>query len=143
MGRRRGSAPLPTLVADQRVPRGDRPTHPASTGVGLPPLEGHHGNHSLDEVKRGPLFWLGVALLAVGLLGHLLAADGTGGRPVDYQHHVLGFVIIAAVTGPIAWVLGRFFWRHRQDITVLVIGALQAVFGLLVYAQRFYVASNF
>ena len=72
-------------------------------------------------------------LLVVGLLGHLLAAHGTGGRPIDYQHHVLGFVLIAVVTGAIIVGLSLRFWRRRHDVTLLTIGAVQALLGLAVY----------
>jgi hypothetical protein len=93
--------------------------------------------------RRSVLTWLGLVLLAIGLLGHLLAAHGTGGRPIDYQHHVLGFFIIALGSGAIIAALGWKFWPARRDITFLVIGAIQAIFGAIVYLERFAVATNF
>ena len=86
--------------------------------------------------------WLGVALLVVGLLGHILAAHGTGGRPVDYQHHVIGFFLIALVTAPIVALVAWRFWKGRNDITLLVFGVIQALAGILIYLQRFWVATS-
>lgn len=76
--------------------------------------------------------WGGVLLLGLGLLGHLYAAYAMGGSTVAYTHHVLGFFLILAVTGAIIVVLGRRFWRSRPDITLLAVGVVQALFGLLV-----------
>ena len=86
--------------------------------------------------------WIGVLLLFVGLLGHVLAAHGTGGRPVDYRHHVAGFFLIALLSGPIIAALGWRFWKGRHDITLLVFGALQALVGLLIYLERYRVAAG-
>ena len=86
--------------------------------------------------------WLGVVLLAVGLLGHLLAAQGTGGRAIDYRHHVTGFVLLTVVSGLIVGAIGWRFWKRRHDITLLIVGALQALIGLAIYLQRFDVAAN-
>jgi hypothetical protein len=76
--------------------------------------------------------WAGIGLLALGLLGHLYAAHAIGGTRLAYGHHVFGFFLILAVTGAIVAALGRHFWRSRPDVTVLVIGAVQALVGLLV-----------
>ena len=81
--------------------------------------------------------WLGVILLGVGLLGHLLAAQGIGGSSVAYTHHIFGFFLILIVTGALIAGLGWRFWKGRHDITLLIIGAVQALFGLLVYLERF------
>jgi len=81
--------------------------------------------------------WLGVILLAVGLAGHLFAAQAIGGYYVAYRDHVFGFVLIAIVTGAIIAGLGWRFWKGRHDITLLAIGAVQAIFGFLIYLQRF------
>lgn len=70
--------------------------------------------------------------MLVGLIGHLYAAHAIGGSQVAYSHHVLGFFLILIITGPIIWALGRRFWRSRTDITVLIAGAVQAVFGLFI-----------
>ena len=33
--------------------------------------------------------------------------------------------------------LGWKFWRGRKDITLLIIGVVQALFGIIVYINRF------
>ncbi len=77
---------------------------------------------------------LGVVLLAIGLAGHLLAANAEGGHTIHYRHHILGFFLITVVSGILVAALSRFFWRGRHDITLLIVGALQTVSGLLIYA---------
>lgn len=88
----------------------------------------------MRQIWRG----LVVVLLALGLLGHLLAARviGTGQA---YGHHVFGFFFILAVTGSIILALGRWLWRDRPHVTWLVVGAVQAFFGLLIYLYRFHI----
>jgi len=81
--------------------------------------------------------WLGVTLLGAGLLGHLLAAQAIGGSAVAYRDHILGFGILSVVSGAIIAGLGWRFWRGRHDITLLILGATQALFGLVVYVERF------
>lgn len=81
--------------------------------------------------------WLGVILLGVGLLGHLLAAQAIGGSPVAYGHHIFGFFLILLVSGALIAGLGWRFWRGRHDITLLIVGAVQALFGLVIYVERF------
>ena len=76
---------------------------------------------------------LGILLLIIGLAGHLLAADAEGGRPLYYQHHVFGFVLLTVVSAIIVAILGRFFWRGRHDVTVLIVGAMQAIFGFVIF----------
>jgi len=78
---------------------------------------------------------LGIVLLGVGLMGHLLAANAEGGRALHYRHHIVGFFILSVVSGILIAILGRFFWKGRHDVTLLIVGALQTVFGLLVYAM--------
>jgi hypothetical protein len=85
------------------------------------------------------LIWFGVLLLGLGLLGHLLAAQAIGGSHVAYRDHIFGFVLILLVSGALIAVLGWRFWRGRHDITLLVIGAVQALFGLVIYIERFHV----
>jgi hypothetical protein len=41
------------------------------------------------------------------------------------------------VFGAVAAALGWRFWKHRPDITLLVVGVAQALFGLAVYIERF------
>ena len=79
--------------------------------------------------------WLGVLLLAAGLLFHLLAANAEGGRAIHYRHHVLGFVLLTAAASFLVVGLGRFFWRGRHDFTVLVVGALQTILGIWVFTM--------
>jgi hypothetical protein len=80
---------------------------------------------------------LGVILLGVGLLLHLLSARAIGGSYVAYRDHILGFVGLTLVSGAIVAGLGWRFWRGRHDITLLVLGVLQTVIGVLVYINRF------
>jgi hypothetical protein len=81
--------------------------------------------------------WFGVVLLGGGLVGHLLAAQAIGGSRLAYTHHIIGFVGLTVVSGAIIVGLGWRFWRGRHDITLLSLGALQALFGLAVYVERF------
>ncbi|HYN81791.1 MAG TPA: hypothetical protein VES88_09840 [Gemmatimonadaceae bacterium] len=76
--------------------------------------------------------WVGIVLLMLGLIGHLYAAHAMGGSTVAYTHHVFGFFLILVLTGAIIAALGWRFWRSRPDITVMAVGAVQALFGLLV-----------
>ena len=78
---------------------------------------------------------IGALLLGLGLLGHLLAAQGIGGSFVAYRDHVGGFLLLTLVSGVIVAGLGTRFWKGRHDITVLILGALQALLGLVVYVQ--------
>ena len=77
----------------------------------------------------------GIGLLVVGLLGHLLAANAEGGQAIHYRHHILGFLLLSLVSGILIGILSRFFWRGRHDVTLLIVGALQTVLGLLIYAN--------
>jgi hypothetical protein len=83
-----------------------------------------------------------VLLLGVGLLGHLYAAHAMGGQPIAYTHHVLGFFFILLVTGGLLAGLGWRFWRSRWALTVLAIGLVQAVVGLLVALEPFRAAAG-
>lgn len=83
--------------------------------------------------------WLGVLLLVLGFLGHFFAARAIGGSAIAYQHHIFGFFLILLVTGAIIAGLGWRFWKGRHDITLLIIGAVQALFGLVIYIERFHV----
>lgn len=76
---------------------------------------------------------LGILLLIIGLAGHLLAANAEGGRTLHYQHHVFGFVLLSVVSAIVLAILGRLFWRGRHDVTVLIVGALQAIFGFVIF----------
>ena len=81
--------------------------------------------------------WLGLVFLGAGLLGHLLAAQAIGGSHVAYRDHIAGFVGLSVVSGAILAGLGWRFWRGRHEITLLALGILQALLGLVVYIERF------
>jgi len=83
--------------------------------------------------------WLGIALLAAGLSGHLFAARAIGGYYIAYRDHIVGFVGLTIISGLIIAVLGWRFWRGRRDITVLILGLVQAIVGLIIYINRFHV----
>jgi hypothetical protein len=92
----------------------------------------------IDTASRTRI-WLGVMFLVLGVLGHFFAARAIGGSRMAYRDHIEGFFIILLVTGAIIAGLGWRFWRGRRDITVLVTGAVQAIFGLVIYILRFHV----
>jgi hypothetical protein len=79
--------------------------------------------------------WLGIVLLVVGLSGHLIAAATTGGTYIHYRDHIFGFVFLTAVAWVILALLGRRYWANRQDITLLALGTVQAILGLVIYAS--------
>ena len=81
--------------------------------------------------------WLGVLLLVVGFFGHFFAARAIGGSYIAFRDHILGFFFILVVTGAIIAGLGWRFWKGRRDITVLIIGLVQALLGIWVYIGRF------
>jgi len=83
------------------------------------------------------LLWLGVALLIGGFFGHFFAARAIGGTYIAYRDHLAGFVILTAVSALIVWALGLRFWKRRTDITIFIVGVIQAAIGVLVYVQRF------
>jgi hypothetical protein len=92
----------------------------------------------MDETKVDQRWtWLGVLLLVVGVLGHYFAARAIGGSYIAYRDHILGFFLILVVTGAIIAGLGWRFWKGRRDITVLIIGLVQALLGIWVYIGRF------
>jgi hypothetical protein len=80
---------------------------------------------------------LGVLLLGVGLLLHLLSARAIGGSYVAYRDHIFGFVVLTLVSGAIIAGLGWRFWKGRHDITLLILGAVQTIVGVMVYINRF------
>ena len=82
--------------------------------------------------------WLGGLLILVGFLGHFFAARAIG-TYVYYRDHIVGFFVILLVTGSIIAVLGRRFWKGRNDVTLLIIGVVQAVFGIAIYTMRFHI----
>ena len=74
--------------------------------------------------------WGGWLLMALGLMGHLYAANAIGGSRIAYTHHILGFGLILVVTGGLIAGLGYLFWRSHPARTLLAIGVVQALFGL-------------
>lgn len=83
--------------------------------------------------------WLGLALLLAGLSGHLFAAQAIGGYYRAYRDHIFGFFFLTTVSIVLVAGLGWKFWKGRQDISVLIVGALQAIAGLLIYIFRYHV----
>lgn len=83
------------------------------------------------------LIWLGVILLVAGFLGHFFAARAIGGTYIAYRDHIFGFVVLTLVSAAIVALLGMRFWKGRHDITLLTVGVIQALIGLLVYVNRF------
>jgi hypothetical protein len=98
--------------------------------------------HAPADVYTGSRcrIWLGLILVVLGFLGHFFAARAIGGSYVAFRDHIFGFFLILLVSGAIVAGLGWRFWRGRHDITVLIIGAVQALFGLVVYIERFNIA---
>lgn len=84
--------------------------------------------------------WLGVLLIVVGFFGHFFAARAIGGTYIAYRDHMAGFFGVLVITGAIIALLGRRFWKGRHDITLLIIGVVQALFGIWVYIERFNIA---
>jgi hypothetical protein len=81
--------------------------------------------------------WLGALLLVVGLLGHLLSANAIGGSWIAYRDHVGGFLMLTVVSAVVVAALGWRFWRGRSDITLLAVGAVQFILGMVVYINRY------
>ena len=90
-----------------------------------------------DAKVRQSLTWLGVVLLIVGFLGHYFAARAIGGSYIAYRDHIFGFFLILLVTGLIIAGLGWRFWKGRRDITVFIVGLVQALLGIWVYMGRY------
>ena len=92
----------------------------------------------MDRGKVSQLYTsLGVILLVVGFLGHYFAARASGGTYIAYRDHIFGFFVILLVTGLIIAGLGWRFWKSRRDITLLIVGLVQALLGIWVYIGRY------
>ena len=92
----------------------------------------------MDRAKVSQLYTsLGIVLLVIGFLGHYFAARAIGGTYIAYRDHIFGFFVILLVTGLIIAGLGWRFWKGRRDITLLIVGVVQALFGVWVYMERF------
>ncbi len=87
--------------------------------------------------RRVILTVLGIVLLIAGFCGHFFAAKAIGGTYIAYRDHMVGFFGLAILSGAIVALLGRKFWRGRPDITLFIIGFIQAAFGLYIYINRF------
>lgn len=91
----------------------------------------------MQDKHDARLLLLGLILLVVGFLGHFFAARAIGGTYLAYRDHMLGFVGLTLVSAVIVWLLGMRFWKGRHDITLLIVGVIQAIVGILVYNSRF------
>jgi hypothetical protein len=90
--------------------------------------------------RKNPAFaWLGALLVIVAFFCHYFAARAIGGSYVAFRDHIAGFFLILIVTGAIIAGLGWRLWKGRGDITLLIIGVVQAAFGIVVYLQRYHV----
>jgi hypothetical protein len=90
--------------------------------------------------KNNPaLLWLGVLLIVVAFFCHFFAARAIGGGYIAFRDHIFGFFLILVVTGAIIAGLGWRYWRTRRDVMALVIGVVQALFGVVVYIERYHV----
>ena len=96
------------------------------------------GSVAVAPAPNRRLAWLGALLIVVGFLGHFFAARAIG-TYIYYRDHIFGFFLILLVTGSIIAFLGTRFWKGRRDITVLTIGVVQALFGIVIYIYRFHV----
>ena len=92
----------------------------------------------MDQRTDKRLTWLGVLLIVVGFLGHFFAARAFD-TYIYYRDHIAGFFLILVVTGAIIAGLGWRFWKGRNDITVFVIGLVQAIFGIAIYLMRYHI----
>jgi uncharacterized membrane protein (UPF0136 family) len=97
------------------------------------------GSVAVAPAPNRRLAWLGVLLIVVGFLGHFFAARAIG-TYIYYRDHIFGFFLILLVTGSIIAALGWRFWKGRKDITLLIIGVVQALFGIVIYMMRFHIA---
>jgi hypothetical protein len=96
------------------------------------------GSAAVTPAPNRRLAWLGAVLIVVGFLGHFFAARAIG-TYIYYRDHIFGFFLILLVTGLIIAGLGWRFWKGRKDITLLIIGVVQALIGIVIYINRFHI----
>ena len=87
--------------------------------------------------NNAALLALGVLLIVVAFFCHYFAASAIGGSYIAFRDHIAGFFLILVVTGAIIAGLGWRFWKGRRDITVFIIGLVQALLGVWVYMGRY------
>ena len=92
---------------------------------------------TVEHPMKRRWIWLGVILLAAGLSGHLLAARAIGGYYIAYRDHIAGFLFLTVVSGVIVAALGWRFWKGRHDISLLIVGVVQTLIGIVIYINRF------
>lgn len=92
----------------------------------------------MEQTTDKRLIWLGGLFLVVGFLGHFFAARAFG-TYIYYRDHIAGFFLILVVTGAIIAGLGWKFWKGRNDMTVFLIGLVQAIFGIAIYLMRYHI----
>ena len=88
------------------------------------------------SVKQSSV-WISALLLATGFFGHFFAARAIGGSYIAFRDHIGGFFLILVVSGLIIAGLGWRFWKTRRDAMLLTISAVQALFGIWIYINRF------
>jgi hypothetical protein len=79
------------------------------------------------------LVWLGLTLLVAGFFGHFFAAMALGPGLNAWRDHMLGFAGLTVISALIVGTIGWRFWRGRRDITLLIVGVIQLVIGIMVY----------
>jgi len=86
---------------------------------------------TLAVVRRNHV--VGIALLLLGLGGHLASAYVIRALPHAFAHHIEGFLLLTMATALVLLALGWFFWRGRHDITLLLLGISQFVAGWAIF----------
>jgi hypothetical protein len=70
-------------------------------------------------------------------MGRPTCQRAIGGTYIAYRDHLGGFLFLTVVTGAILVALGSRFWSRRHDITMLLLGFIQAAAGLWAHVERF------
>jgi hypothetical protein len=79
------------------------------------------------------LVWLGLILLVAGFFGHFFAAMALGPGHNAWRDHMLGFAGLTVLSAIIVGAIGWRFWKGRRDITLLIVGVIQLILGIMVY----------